>query len=465
MVNIYYYNPVTLMKTLVTGERFAWMADKQLEKIKGEFKEADLQFLADTEFLNFYKKFQASTAEEKGKLLLSNENYAKKIGEINNLLKQYPDLLDRIQTAQELLEKFEKLKRTAIIFSQPQRLLNMIEDLGGTATKRVREFISDNILKKIFKGDKAVESILNDWVDFGVGKTLVAGITAGIRTWIVNILRITSATVTGGIDLVVSAVVSEVLEKVTKTTIKVIIYSLTGVIGLFILIGSLFTYSSQAKTDGYSREIPGTVSENPNFVSYGSEMGIGDESGYDNPNSESLAEFVPGDLPDGMTCLFGSGPSLRCTQGPYSSCNEPGYNRPSHYNSPAIDVGIGGNFAAPQFCDVTKGNCKVVSVGQETCGDGYPAGGYVKFTAEYNGRVYEFFVLHVGIGVSSGEILGPGQAVATISDDPSWHNCSTGLHAHVTVKVNGSYVNPSDVLNQDFGCSISSCPVENVCYW
>jgi hypothetical protein len=42
--------------------------------------------------------------------------------------------------------------------------------------------------------------------------------------------------------------------------------------------------------------------------------------------------------------------------------------------------------------------------------------------------------------------------------------CSTGLHAHVKVTVNGETYNPRDVLNGDFGCSIGTCPVKDVCY-
>jgi hypothetical protein len=464
MVDLYYWNPITLVKTLVTGERFAWMADKNLEKISQEFQQDNLQFLAQPEFLSFLSKYQSATLEERSNLLESNENYRELIERFERLIQRNPRLLAKIQRAQEFAKKYEKLRKLAIVFSQPQSILNFIEQFGAEQTKAIRQFISTNILEKLFKED-AVKAMLKDWVDFGVGKTVVAGITKAITTWIVKLIGTASATVTGGISLIVSGLLSDLFEKISKATIKIIIYSITGVFGIFIVLGSLITFNNRAKTDGYSRVVAGDVYENPSFTSYGGGSGLGDESEYDNPNSGALAEFIPGNLPDGMTCLFSSGPSLRCTQGPYSSCNESGYHQPSHYNSPAIDVGTGGNFAAPQFCDVAQGNCKVVSVGQETCQGGSPAGGYVIFTAEYNGRVYQFFVLHVAIGVSSGEILGPGQAVATITHDESWRNCSTGLHAHVTVKVNGSYVNPRDVLNQDFGCSIGICPVENVCYW
>jgi hypothetical protein len=107
----------------------------------------------------------------------------------------------------------------------------------------------------------------------------------------------------------------------------------------------------------------------------------------------------------------------------------------------------------------------VESVGQGTCGGGqYPAGGYVTYTAQYQGREYRFYILHVSYGVSTGQKLGPGQAVATIADDPSWRMCSSGLHAHLTIQVDGSYASAEDALNVDFNCSLGNCPVNDVCY-
>lgn len=176
-----------------------------------------------------------------------------------------------------------------------------------------------------------------------------------------------------------------------------------------------------------------------------------------------IPPFTPGNLPPGQECLFRSGPNLRCTQGPYSYCSkDPGYvnhYRPSHINSPAIDIAIGGNFNAPTFCDANLGNCKVVATGQGTCGSNnqYPAGGYVIFTAEHQGREYQFYILHVAVGVTPGERLGSGDPVATIVDSPAWRMCSSGLHAHLTVRVNGSYVDAQAAMNQDFQCNIGHC--------
>jgi len=123
-------------------------------------------------------------------------------------------------------------------------------------------------------------------------------------------------------------------------------------------------------------------------------------------------------------------------------------------------VATGGNFHAPTFCDKELGNCKVVATGQETCGSGYPAGGYVLFTAENQGRTYQFYILHIAIGVNPGQTLSSGQAVATITDDDSWRECSSGLHAHVTIQVNGSYTDARAVLNEDFQCNVGDCSRE-----
>jgi len=464
MVWMYYHNPATLVKTLFTGERFAWEADKKTMKLAGMFSAIKgdqwiLSGMKDPNFWNFFAKYQKASEQGRKELLKENYNYELLLEKVTLFLKKNPNFIKKAEQAQKLAKQFENYKTFAMIFSGPQSLLNLIEKKGAGATEGIRRSVAA-LLETVFTGDEVVKEILDEWVKKGVGKSLVSGITAGI----VNAIGLAGTAVAGPLSFVITWVLSEFLEKIAKVTIKILIFAIVGIFGLVILFAGIFTFSTQAQTDSYSREYPGSVDYNDYFESYGGDgIGLEDPDDPDYPGGE-LGEFIPGDLPEGETCLFTAGASLRCTQGPYSSCNDPAYKQPSHHNSPAIDVAVGGNFAAPQFCDKAEGNCKVVSVGQATCSGGYPAGGYVTFTAEYEGRVYIFYILHVAIGVSSGEVLGPGQAVATITDDDSWHHCSTGLHAHITVKVNDSYVNPRDALNQDFGCSIGECPVENVCY-
>jgi hypothetical protein len=466
MVNLYYLNPTTLMKTLFTGERFAWMANKKREELVKLFdvQEGVLAGLKEPEFWSFYKKYQESNDELKMQLLQQNAKYAELLKKV--LGTKNANLVKKFEKAQELVKQFENLKKVAYAMGTPQRILNWVQTEGAKATQFARQGIANILMKMgIFAKDKAAKQFLESWVDKGVGKSLGAAISSAL----IGALGLAGTAVAGPLSFAITAGVSAGLEKVGKIAIKVAIFSLVGVFGVMLLLGGMTSFKKRAETDVYSYEVPGTIEENPNFESYGGGIGLNpvddEDEWYDDGK---LPEFVPGDLPAGERCLFSAGSAgsfLKCTQGPYSYCTKPGFKQPSHKNSPAIDVATGGNFNAPQFCDVSKGNCIVESVGQGTCGGGkYPAGGYVTFKATHEGRTYKFYILHTAPGVSTGQKLGAGQAVATIVHDESWRMCSTGLHAHVTVQVNGVTQHPRDVLNEDFDCAIGDCPVKDVCY-
>jgi hypothetical protein len=464
MVNLYYLNPTTLMKTLFTGERFAWMADKKKMELAKLFdvQEGVLGGLKKPEFWSFYKKYQESNDEQKMQLLQQNTKYAELVKKV--LGAKNADLIKKFEKAQKLVKQFENLKKVAYAMGTPQRILNWVQTQGAKATKFARKGIANILMKMgMFAKDEAAKQFLQTWVKKGVGKSLGAAISSAL----IGALGLAGTAVAGPLGFAITAGVSVILEKVGKIAIKVAIFSLVGVFGAILLLGGMRSFKKQAETNVYSYEVPGTIEKNPNFESYGGGIGLNpiDDEGGGYENDGQLPEFVSGDLPSNETCLFVAGSNLRCTQGPFSYCTKPGYLQPSHKNSPAIDVAIGGNFAAPQFCNIAEGNCVVDAVGQTTCGGGeYPAGGFVQFSATYEGRTYQFYILHVAIGVSSGQKLGSGQAVATIVHDESWSMCSTGLHAHVKVTVNGETYNPRDVLNGDFGCSIGTCPVKDVCY-
>jgi hypothetical protein len=469
MVNIYYLNPTTLMRTLYTGERFAWMADKKRMELAKMFGVSGglLAGLKSPEFWNFYKKYQESDDKLKKQLLQQNTEYTKLLKKV--LGAKNADLIKKFEKAQELVKQFENLKKVAFFMGTPQRILNWVEQKGAKATEFVRKGIADILGKMgMFAKDEAAKKFLASWVSSGAGKSLSAAISSAI----IGALGLAGTAVAGPLGLAITAGVSAVLEKVAKISIKVGAYAVIGlfaifgIIGVSVVTGAIDVFKKTAHTNVYSYEVPGTIEGNPDFESYGGGIGlnpIDDEDGiYDDGK---LPDFVPGDLPAGEKCLFSVGPTLRCSQGPYSYCTKPGYLQPSHKNSPAIDVATGGNFNAPQFCDISKGNCVVESVGQGTCGGGkYPAGGYVSFKATHEGRTYNFYILHTAPGVSTGQKLGAGQAVATIVHDESWKMCSTGLHAHLKVQVNGATQNPRDVLNEDFDCAVGTCPVKDVCY-
>ncbi len=475
MVNMYYMMPTTWIRSLATGEAFAWVADKNFDKLTSaqfwgiKAGEGELGKLRTRGFWQFYRKFKGATSDEaRENLLKENEGYRILMNKILWALeKGDSDFAKKFKKAEKLLKKIEGWSGLAWAFNTPQRIKAWV--VKNTVDK-VKEGFRKGIYKllanaKWFAKDKAAMALLEAWKKAG-GKAL----TGALSKAVVSALGLAGTAFAGPVGAAVTLIVSAALDKLLKVTLKVTAYVFLGItiaVFGFLILSVGYADSKMAKMSEYTYEIPGEVYKNPNFTSYGQEMGlnpIDDEGNYYEGDGQ-LPEFVSGNLPAGETCLFVAGSNLRCTQGPFSYCTKPGYKQPSHKNSPAIDVAIGGNFAAPQFCNVAEGNCVVDAVGQATCGGGqYPAGGFVQFSATYQGRTYQFYILHVAIGVSSGQKLGPGQAVATIVHDESWRMCSTGLHAHVVVKVDGRTYNPRDVLNEDFGCSIGTCPVHDVCY-
>jgi hypothetical protein len=475
MVNLYYMLPTTWIRSLATGEAFAWRANKNLEKLtsfqfwrKGRGHE-DLGLLRTPEFWRFYNEFRkASTKEQRSALLAGQDEYRRFIEKIlPNLMKIDSDFAKKFRNAEKLLKSIERWSNAAWIFSTPQRIKKFVVD---ETFGKVQQAFRNGVYKilsslEMFTKDKAAMAMLEAWKKTG-GKALSGAISKAL----VGLLGFTGTAAAGPVGAVATFVTARFLDWVLKITLKVTVYTIIGffiaMFGLLLLNGGAITEALSSYNE-YTYEIPGEVYKNPNFTSYGGGMGINpiDDEGAGYENDGQLPEFVSGNLPASETCLFVAGSNLRCTQGPFSYCSKPGYLQPSHKNSPAIDVAIGGNFAAPQFCSIAEGNCVVDAVGQTTCGGGaYPAGGFVQFSATYEGRTYQFYVLHVAIGVSAGQKLSSGQAVATIVHDESWSMCSTGLHAHVKVTVNGKTYNPRDVLNGDFGCSIGTCPVQDVCY-
>ena len=87
MVQLYYLNPVTWMKSLVNGEGFAWVSDNLVNKSNAlllkTFKEESLgvgvlSALKDRGFWEFYNKFR--NADEKTKFKLSQSKEYEKYG-------------------------------------------------------------------------------------------------------------------------------------------------------------------------------------------------------------------------------------------------------------------------------------------------------------------------------------------------------------------------------------------------
>ncbi|MDD4382048.1 MAG: M23 family metallopeptidase [Candidatus Dojkabacteria bacterium] len=315
---------------------------------------------------------------------------------------------------------------------------------------RVTNFVNDKILKKLRQGVEKVlakkftgeaAKLLTKWVAKG-------GVQVLGRAIATYILHAIGAATTGGVANIVIAIlgdkITDVLLKVGKVVLITLMYIIFGVIAIGILLGDSATTKFYSDNYSYTHEAPGEV------LACGSYTGISPI--IDDEASGEIKPFNGGPLPSNVECLIGPD-SFRCSQGVYGSY--------SHKNVAATDIPGVQTFYAPQFCG--NDNCVVTAVTDVNCADGY-AGGMVIFTASYNSVEYTFKLIHVEQNVSVGQKLSAGGPVADIiQNNDRISECSTGSHLHLEVKVNGSSVDPMDVLTEPtssggFGCNISACP-------
>lgn len=469
---VYYFTPAGILSTLTTGEGFAYLLNQSRKSLNKQFKSlsvGDMSFLIQIGIDPRKAGFDIASvmADPKKYAVLKDFLIKRPNSPISRKLLPLIKNDERFLALADLFSWSTKLKNS--VGMSVKKLLNRGLAKSGLAlddealkalgiNQVINRYIGAKILaSKIWKDH--IEGYLIRKLGEKVAKEISSLLLKeGLRSALVGLFTALGSSL-GPLGTALGYLASEIIMALGYEMARIgILFLLLVALGLIatILVLQYGAASSFAKLMNLHTDISPTEVVQ---CSAWQPSGLLPIEGEEEPGGFD-GEFTPGNLPPGTTCLFAASSSLRCTQAPYTSCSIPGHRKPSHANSPAIDVAIGGNFSAPQFCDSSKGNCKVTAVGQETCAGGSPAGGYVRFSADYNGRTYEFYVLHVAPGVSTGQTLGAGQAVATIIHDPKWKQCSTGLHAHLSVKVNGSYVNPRDVMNQDFGCSISECPTE-----
>lgn len=311
---------------------------------------------------------------------------------------------------------------------------------------KIRQVVYNKLISRIT--DSAARALMQKWLVKG-GFQVIA---KALAVTIINALGIVA---TGGLGAflipILTTILVDVLYGAAKIIIQVVLLLLLGVVGLLIFGGSAAKDAFDSKSFAYTNVVPGEVYTNPNFTQ------MSPINGGEFP--EGNHPFSGGSLPDGVQCLIGSN-QFRCSQGAFGSY--------SHASISAVDIPNVDTFYAPTFCG--EGNCVVTAVQDVNCyygGRSYYAGGMVIFTANYDSTTYTFKLIHVYKNVSVGQKLSAGQAVADIitgADHDKIKNCSTGSHLHLETKVNGSTVDPMDVMTNStssggFGCNISACPV------
>ncbi len=401
MTNIYYLTPRSILRTLfVNGEGFVYLSYKTSQNALAKLGKAGLDFDKLMKDGAYRKSLRAMGVD-------ANSLYL--------------------------------TRGLAQIFSFGQRKRDMIKTwMDDHLFKQLRQKIYNSLIKKIT--DTEALALLEKWLVKGGFETIAKALVIGI-------LDALGIAATGGLGSflvpILSALVVDVLYGAVKIIAQVILLVGLGMIGFIILGFSNDKKNFDSQTYAYTNVVPGEVVTNPNF------KGTSPIVQPDDPSN--IGNFVGGTLPDGEKCLLGSG-SFHCSQGPYGSY--------SHQKVAAIDVTGVNYFYAPAFCG--NNNCKVTYSGSTSCTNGY-AGGMMIFTASYGGNTYEFKLIHVQPGAGNGATLSSGQRVARVMTVQETTNaCSSGMHLHLQTKMNGSVVNPRDVLSNStssggFSCSVSVC--------
>ena len=411
MTNLYYLTPKSILKSLfVNGEGFVYLA---------------------------YRKQLGMMSRNGGKVI-----------DFKLLLKNDPTYISGLITngiSLSEISELQKVAKTAKFFTFFQRQRDTVNDwLNDNVYRKLREKIGNFLIDKV-RGEGA-DLLLSQWIEKGgfevLAKTLVTTVLDGL-----------GIAATGGLGSVIvpilTAFVSDILYDIAKVLIEIVLLLAGGILGLAVFGGDAAVRNFNKTTYAYTNETPGEVVINPNFKGTSPIIGTDDTT---DTNGHDLANFVGGTLPDGQKCLLGGSSAPHCSQGPYGSF--------SHKNVAAIDVTGVDYFYAPDFCG--NENCTVTFSGPAYCSLGY-AGGEVKFTATYQGNTYEFLLIHVSSIYGVGTKLSAGQRVARVmTTTETTTACSTGMHIHIQARMNGTVVNPRDVLNSEtskggFGCNISVC--------
>lgn len=424
MTDAYYMTPGSLVKTLYTGEGFAYRAFKQqnkLEKLMGAEKWKDK--------VDFSQLFG-----EKGQEYLDS---------LTSILDQ-----EKFDTISKFYKSNTKLQKLAFNFGAISRAKKTVTDWFQSKfelpAKAARKFVGNVMIK--FLKDGAFKNAVNDWIINGGIKILVESAKVAVKAALSAATGGATALVGWAVDIlfvVAQNVAMKVAKPVIKVLFAVVVFGVLGAVAMTILPLSLIFVNAKSQ---YSHVAPNEI------VLGQTDYKVPPSGG---PGGGTGTPFDGEPLPDGVSCLLGSSQQYDCTQGAGGSY--------SHSRLPnAIDIGYIGYFYAPSFCG--NGNCQVVENGDYPYCNGY-AGGQVVFDAEYGGHTYRFKLVHVEMdpGLSVGDELSAGQVVARIMNHSETGSaCSTGTHLHLEMWYDGGMVDPYSILTEGaedggFGCSLDPC--------
>jgi uncharacterized membrane protein YeaQ/YmgE (transglycosylase-associated protein family) len=434
---IYYITPGSIFRTFFyNGEGFAWQAYRQTKKIKDFLNGSKIPGLRlDKFWIN---------AEYRRTILNS--------GVVTNteLLK----MLDRYDRLGSLTKMFSSMYRVQ------NRFLEFVNDkfIKGFREKVYQLIINSKIFSKLKDGSVAL-GLLKSWAKNGSMRNLIKGLSQGLA-------EVLGITITPVLNLIIGAVVGWLAERLYDLAVPlfgVIIYSLFGIIGIFVLIigglrSNTVNYNIAASTP------PGDV-------------GYCDASSSEFETDEFWGTEIEVPPPTNSSCPIGDMVYV-CTQGyTNTQCSHAGMT-----SQKPVDIdGYPGNiqyFYAPKYCD--RSTCTATTiVNPKRCGDGNYVGQWVKFN-DGNGNIFtlghtKFIPPSNGRNYSAGEPVAYVYQTAAelIADDHELEDrtsgtsfaCWTGSHIHLLISHNGTPIDPLKFL-YEMGCvngpaSEAQCPACN----
>lgn len=439
---LYYLTPRSLFKTLFyNGEGFAYLFHNRLGAIKdlaleapnGRLRDAGAVLLSDfiSELNNRpVRELDSFVSAELARLSVSGLFTSQQLTKLKALTK----------TA----ERFRKL---VYGFSIPFRAKRYItEYLDKRIFKRIRvsigrKLVSSRALQDLFKRTGAAK-FLGAWITKGGFGMLLRG----IATAIAGAIGLAGTPIASFIVTAITWVLTDLAMKALGLGLNIAKYFILGLIAILLLV---FTIANGAVTEfnkinyASSQTIPGTVVSCTQYEEQELDTGWDDEWG----------DPTVAPPPSGEKCILGTQP-IYCSQG-YEDVT--GWSHQNIQSRLPVDLTNIEDWRvnAPQFCEVSKGNCTVTRIAMIDCWGLSNAGGIVEYDANDGSTVHHFKLLHVVPYelISVGTKLDKGQGVAQIQTNLEDGPCWTGPHLHLETTQNGSPVDPLELL-QEFGCNV-----------
>lgn len=444
--NLYYATPRSVMRTLFyNGEGFAYLLHRRLNVVDSIF--------------NKWKSDPAMAAQVRALKALGVDfaELEKGInGKVGGALNTFINT-QLTQIAKVINPNSKDYKRLARLLKSSKTYRNLTHSFSGLfrLQKRINEALQKPLKKmrvRVARWLMSSQKLRSLFVKTGASKLLgkwIAGeglhvLLRSLVTAVAGAVGIAGTPVASIVIGAVTWVVTDLAMRVVAFGLNIFKWALIGIVGVFFFVfgGGISSVTKFNKVNyASSQTIPGTVVSCTQYEEQDLDTGWDDEWGD--------SRVAP--PPSGEQCIMGTG-NIYCTQG-YRDTQ--GWSHQNMASRLPVDLVYISSIYAPQFCELSKGNCFVTRIAKINCGDGTNAGGIVEYSADDGKNVHHFKLLHVQPydGVSEGTKLFGGQAVAHVQTNLEQGWCWTGTHLHLETTQNGVPVDPLKLL-QGFNCNV-----------